>query len=383
MFSKLAGRSTAMDAKNFLRSLPPRWDYGPIGGDRSYQRQQAMDVMRAWERSGYNLGTGFDAATGGGLAFLASQLELPDVKLVEPLAAVTHARDIPIKTGGGYVQELSAWAANYGTTGSNNLGIQENKNLDIPSIQVEVLKGVWPAIIWAATFRVSFVDLQKLIDAKKNGIPAPYSLQDLLTKGLNLAWNKAIDHILYNGITPVSGVGYGLMNNPNLMSVEAPQTGSSSSPLWANKTTTEILNDINTGILTTLEAAQYDISGMADTLLVDYEHWSLLNQPMTTGGFNSLLEYILMNNVARRQGVDFEILPLPDPWIATAGSGGTSEGLFYRKNDDCLYMKIPQPLQKVFTVPSVQGAAYETLYMGCVGVPQILRNQPMLYMYGW
>ena len=41
-----------------------------------------------------------DAASGAGFAFLQSQLELPDVRLIEPLASVTHPRDIPIKTGG-------------------------------------------------------------------------------------------------------------------------------------------------------------------------------------------------------------------------------------------------------------------------------------------
>jgi len=173
-----------------------------------------------------------------------------------------------------------------------------------------------------------------------------------------------------------------LMNNSAITSVQAPLTGSGSSPLWVNKTTTNILNDFNSGIIQVQQNSGYDVEGIPDTALVDYEHWGVLNQPMTTGGFNSLLEYILMNNVARRQGVDFEILPLPDPWISTQGTGGTSEILFYRKAEESLYLKIPQPIQKVFTVPSVQSTGYETLFMGCIGVPQILRPTTLLYMYG-
>ena len=86
---------------------------------------------------------------------------------------------------------------------------------------------------------------------------------------------------------------------------------------------------------------------------------------------------------ARRQGVDFEIVPLPDPWISTQGVGATSEGLFYRQDEDSLYLKVPQPIQKVFTVPSVQQAAYETLFMGCIGCVQFIRPTTALYMYGW
>jgi len=358
-----------MDARRFLSSIGMKWDYTP------HSRQTAMDAAKFCEEVGY----AFDAATGSGLAFLASQLELPEVKLVEPLASVTHVRDIPIKTGGGFVEELSAWAANYGSTANNQYGLQENKNLDIGIVQTEILKGIWPTGIWAQTQRIAFVDLQKLIDSKKFGIPAPYSLQQLLDQGLRLIWNKALDLVTYNGWLGQPG----LMNNPNVTSVEAPTTGSGSSPLWSEKTTTNILNDINLGILTCQENSGYDTAGIPNRLLVDYEHWSILNEPMTTGGFNSLLEYVLENNVARRQGVEFEILPLPDPWISTAGVGGTSQGLFYRMSEESLYLKIPQPIQKVFTVPSVQSAAYETLFMGCIGVVQWLRPTTALYMYGW
>lgn len=376
MLTKSARRQTAMDARQFFNSVGGRWSYGAfVDNEREKQRRIALDVSRMCEEVGYAL----DAASGSGLAFLASQLELPEVKLVEPLASVTHPRDIVIKTGGGYVEELSAWAANYGSTANNQYGLQENKNIDIGIVQAEVLKGIWPAGIWAQTQRIAFIDLQKLIDSKKFGIPAPYSLQQLLDQGLRLIWNKALDLVTYFGWMGQPG----LMNNSVVTSVEAPQTGTGNSPLWSLKSTTAILNDINQGILTCQENSGYDTAGIPNRLLVDYEHWSILNQPMTTGGFNSLLEYILENNVARRQGVDFEILPLPDPWISTQGVGGTSEGLFYRNDEESLYLKIPQPIQKVFTVPSVQSAAYETLFMGCIGVVQWLRPTTALYMYGW
>lgn len=365
-----------MDSQRFLSSLGNRWDYDSAMTQRG-SRRKAMDALKHAQRVGYAL----DAASGSGLAFLASQLELPEVKLVEPLASVTHVRDIPIKTGGGYVEELSAWAANYGSARNNNYGLQENKNSDIGIVQVEVLKGLWPAFIWAQSMRISYVDLQKLIDSKKFGMPAPYSLQSLLDNGLRLIWNKALDYITYFGL----GNQPGLMNNTTVTSVQAPLTGSGSGAaqaLWANKTTAEILADINYGILTCQENSGYDTAGIPNKLLVDFEHWSILNQPMTTGGFNSVLEYALMNNVARRQGVDFEIMPLPDPWISTQGTGGTNVGLFYRQDEESLYLKIPQPIQKVFTVPSVQGAAYETLFMGCIGCVQWLRPTTALYLYG-
>lgn len=339
------------------------------------ERSVGMDSVRRELRG---RGYAFDASSGSGLAFLASQLELPDVDLVTPLAAVTHARDIPIKSGGGYVEYLSAWASDYATSGGNQYGLQGTENVDIPTVQTNILKGIWPAMNWQASMRVAFLDLQRLIDAKKQGIPAPYSLQQLLDTGVKLIWNKALDRVTYLGWVNQPG----LMNNTTVTSVAAPN-GAGGSPLWSKKTPNEILLDVNNAILFTQENSGYDVEGIADTMLVDFEHWSILNQPMTTGGFNSMLEYILMNNVARRQGIDFEILPLPDPWISAQGVGATSELLAYRKSEKSLYLKIPQPIQKVFTVPSVQGGgAYETLFSGCIGVVQWLRPTTAVYYYG-
>jgi hypothetical protein len=241
-----------------------------------------------------------------------------------------------------------------------------------------VNKGIWPAFNWSAAFRLSYINLQRLIDSKKYGIPAPYSMQSLLDQGLRLIWNKALDRVTYLGWSGQAG----LMNNPAVAIIDAVP-GASTFTTWDTKTTTEILNDINTALLTTQENSGYDVAGLADTILVDYPHWSILNQPMTIGGFNSVLEYILANNVAKRQGVELEILPLPNPWIAGLSTiGGTSRLLAYRKDEEDLYLQIPQPIQKVFTVPSVRAAGYETLFTGCIGVVQWVRSTTAIYLDG-
>jgi hypothetical protein len=320
----------------------------------------------------------FDAASGSGMIFLASELELPNVKLVEPLASVTHPRDIVIKTGGGFPEFLSAWAVDYATTGGNQYGLQGTENTDIAMVQTTLTKGVWPAMVWAASMLLGYVDMRRMLDARRMGMPAPVSLQSLLDKGVRLIWGKALDRVTYLGWNGQPG----LCNSNSVITSSYAPNGASGSGLWSRKTTSEILNDINFGLLTTQQNSGYDVAGIANRLLVDYERWSLLNQPMTIGGFNSLLEYVLANNVAKRQGVDFQILPLPDAWISTQGTGTTSRAVFYRNNDDeAVYLQIPQPIQKVFTVPSVKdGGAYETLFNGCIGVVQWLRPQTAYYL---
>jgi hypothetical protein len=321
----------------------------------------------------------FDAASSAGLAFLASELELPNVRLVEPLAAVTHARDMIIKTGGGFPEFLSAFAANYGTTGGNQYGLQGTQTTNIPTVQADVQKGTWPTNIWGATMIIKYLDMQRLINAKRFGIAPPFTIQQLLDKGVKLIWGKAMDMVTYLGWNGQPG----LINSNNVVAASLAAVGASGFRTWATKTSTEILNDINTTLLLTQEGSGYDTAGLADTILVDYDHWSILNAPMTIGGFNSILEYILSNNVARRQGIELEILPLPNPWISTQGTGSTSRMVAYKKDEETLYLQVPQPIQKVMTVPTVdQGGAYESLFNGCIGVVQILRPTAMHYTDG-
>jgi hypothetical protein len=323
------------------------------------------------------LSFGFDAASSSGMAFLASQLELPNVDLVTPLASVTHPRDMIIENGGGFVEFTSAFASDFATSGGNQYGLQGNQNTDIAMVQASINKGVWPTFNWAASMLITYIDLQRLIDSKRNGMPAPYSLQQLLDDGVKLIWGKALDRLTYLGWNGQPG----LVNANSIVSAAVAPNGAAGFPQWSKKTTTEILADINLALLTTQESSGYDTAGLADTILVDFEHWSLLNQPMTIGGFNSVLEYILANNVARRQGVDLQILPLPDPWISTQGTGQSSRLVAYKKDKKSLYLKVPQPLQKVFTVPSVKdGGSYETLFNGCLGVVQWLRPTSATYL---
>jgi hypothetical protein len=322
----------------------------------------------------------FDAASRSGLAFLASQLELPNVDLVQPLASVTHPRDMIIKQGGGYVDYTSAWAVDYATTGGNQYGLQGTATTDIPTIQANIIKGTWPVIPWQMTQLIKFIDLQKLIDAKRLGIPAPVSIQQILDDGVKLVWGKALDRLTYLGWANQLG----LINNTSITAAPAPN-GAAGSPLWSKKTNTEILTDINSILKSTQQNSGYDVEGLADTILLDAEHYSLLNAPMTIGGFNSILEYVLANNWARRQGVDLQIFFLPDDWISTQGTNPASSSrmVAYKKVEKSLYLTVAQPIQKVMTVPTVeQGGAYETLFSGALGVVQFLRPTTVEYMDG-
>lgn len=81
-------------------------------------------------------------ASGG--AFLTSELEKRDPLIRKPLTSVTYARDIPIQTGGGWVDYVTAMNVAYGITGGSGSGaVGAGGANGTPIIQANVAKGAW------------------------------------------------------------------------------------------------------------------------------------------------------------------------------------------------------------------------------------------------
>lgn len=323
-----------------------------------------------------------DSGSGSGLAFLSAQLELIRPGLIEPLSSTTHARDITVTFGGGFVEYMSAWASDYGTTGSNQYGLQGTSNTDIPMIQADITKGTWKALIWAASSLITDIDMKKLAAATAAGAPAPFSLEKLIRTGANLVWNKALEKVTYTGWLGLPG----LVNNPDVVATLAAATGTASSRLWSAKTPQQIQIDLNTLLLGPVKAANYSLEAMPNKILMDWDLYQDLTAPYVLGGIggnNSIMEYVMNNNIARKNGIDLEILPLANPWLDGMGTGGTSRIMAYRDNEDIVKLHVPAPMAPAMTVPSVKdGGSYETIWNGCIGQVQWFRSQAAAYLDG-
>jgi len=324
----------------------------------------------------------FDAASGSGLAWLNSQLEVINPNPIEPLQASTHARDIPIRTGGGYPEYLSAWATNFASSGGGFYGLQGTNNTEVPEAQFDVQKGIWPTFLWQQGFTVTHLDMKRYEFAARSGQRAPFSWQDMYNKSVDTVWIKALDWVTYNGFLNTPG----LINNPAVLSLYATNPGGSGTT-WAVKTPTQILADVNLAINTCIENSGYSTQeGCPTDMLVPYSQWATLTQPMYIGNTalaQSTLEYIEKYNVAAANGVKFKIHQLPNDWISGKGIGGSDRALVYRKKDDCVQLQIPQPKEKVFTVQTTDKCgAYQTLFSGCIGAVQWFRTTSAIYIDG-
>lgn len=333
---------------------------------------QGRQMLQAYDASpfGGSAQMGMDAAIAGGMAFLESELEKRDTKVREPLTSITYPRDVDIKTGGGWVDHTSTFGVTYGTTGPNQLGFIGGQTNQIPVIQADVYKDIYPVTNWGHVMKVTFIDLQKSANAGR-------SLDDMYDKGIRLNWNKSLDLTTYLGW----GNNAGLFNNSQVTQSSVP-AGVSGRTQWIYKTPGEILFDINTTLVSTWAASNYDVTGMADTLLIPPTQYGYIStQPITSAGNESILEWALKKNIAQTQGRTIKIFP--SRWASGAGVGGTDRMLAYVRDEDRVYLDITVPAQRVMTQPTVQeGGAYLTLYLGQIGVTKFLYFQPVSYNDG-
>ena len=323
---------------------------------------------------GAMFGTAMDASgAASGMAFLVGELEKQDQRILEPMTSITAPRDIIMKPGGGWVTQTSNVFVDYATTGNDEDSIiAGGETTDIPVTQANLGKDVFKVYTFAEILRAPLFDDLKLQQIGK-------SLTTILDDGLRLNYNKILDRNVYVGISK-SGT-YGIVNNPLVTASSVAQNAAANSTLWKNKTPSEILNDVNSLINDTWTNSEYDLSGMANQILIDPANYAYIaNQLVSSAGNQSILEYLLKNNIAVNQQRELKIFP--SRWCLGAGVGPSNRMVGYVNEEKRLHMDLTVPLSRVLTAPNVQSASYETLYAAQIGQAKILYTQCIAYRDG-
>jgi len=307
----------------------------------------------------------------GGMAFLVGELEKRDEKLHEPLTSITWPRDMPVRTGGGWVDSVSVFDVSYASGEGSNDGLIGGETNDLPMIQADISKDSYRVFQWGHIVSVPLIDQQRL---QKIG----RSLDDILNKGLHLVHDKMLDRNVYTGISK-SGA-YGLVNDPLISTVSAA-TKAATGTTWAVATPDEILADVNAVLLATWEASEMDLSGMANHILVPPAQYTLLvERKVGVTGDKSILQFLLENNLGKNQGNDLFIAP--SVWCKAAGTGNTDRLVAYCNNEDRVRFDITVPLQRLLTQASAAHLAYLTPYVTQFSELQWPYRQHAMYMDG-
>ncbi len=311
-------------------------------------------------------------ASGG--AFLVSELEKRDTLIREPLTSVTYPRDVPIDVGGGWVDYVSAMSVAYGlTNGAQNSPVHAGGANNVPVVQASYDKGLFKAHTFAAALRIMFVDM-----AKSNFIGR--SIEQLLTSGVRMAYDKHMDANTYVGMEAYGTTG--LLNDPDAVETTAAGNGAATpSTKWADKTPAQILRDINDALSAAWLAAEYDHSAVPNHILLPFEQYAyLLNTPVSDLATESILDYVMKNNIAAKSGGTLYIGATR--WCKGAGTGGTDRMAVYI--NDRRFVKLDElvPLSRVMTSPNAAEVCYDTSYMANVSEVQLFYPQTVRYVDG-
>lgn len=315
-----------------------------------------------------------DSAIASGAAFLMSELEKRDLKLREPLTSVTYTRDIPVKTGGGWVETISALNIDYGIANSSHNGpVLANGANTVPVVQANLGKDIFGTHVFSTIMRIGFIDMQKENFTGR-------SLDKMLQDGVRLVYDKHMDANVYVGMTEYGS--HGLVNNPNVV-VSTVAAGTSTKTNWTTKTPDEILADINTAITETWESGGYDLKALPNHIILPYAQYNYIATTKVSAlAEKTILSFVLENNVAAKNGKELIIGATAYCKDAGAATDSNDRMVCYVHDDNFLAVEELVPLSRTMTQPNIDALAYDSVYMANISDVEFFYNQTIRYYDG-
>lgn len=174
------------------------------------------------------------------------------------------------------------------------------------------------------------------------------SLQTQRQAAANRATDQLINTIGWFGSADDGLLGF--LNNPNIPTGDVPNDGAGASTKWEDKTTTQILRDLEE-MLTEIETNTLDVEHANTVLLPVAQYGYISRTPFSTLDGTSILSVFLANN----SGVQvFKVSQL-----AGAGTAGADMMVAYDRNIQQLSYQIP--FLYVLNPPERRGLKIETI----------------------
>ena len=309
------------------------------------------------------------AGISSGQAFLESELEKRDTLLRTPLTSFTYSRDVNVRVGGGWDEFVSAISVGYGVTGGSGAGLISAPGADgIPMVQANFDKNLFKTHVVALGSRIQWVDMQR-------GNMTGRNLDTVVRDGVRLAYDKHMDANLYVGFAEIGTTG--LVNNANVAASTATNGD------WTNASTTadQILADVNEAIIAAWAAAEYDLDAIPNHMLIPYEQYNeLVSRKVSSAADKSILEYLLENNIAKANGVDFFIGATA--YCKGAGTGSTDRMVVYCNKERYCALDELAPLTRAMTTVNTEHFCYDTAYAANVSEFELFYAETAVYSDG-
>ena len=304
-------------------------------------------------------------------AFLEKQLEKVDSKILEPLNATLWPRDMPVKTGGGFLENVSTVDVSYASSGNGEGSLILDTTNDIPVMQADYGKTVSRVFNWAQYMSISYIQRKKFENIALN-------IEDTLNKGIHLLFDQFCDDNVYVGFPKVGSTG--LINNPNVTRVTAaPATAGGTDTTWAEKDADQILADINDAL-----SAVWKVNNMAEDALPNHilipvgQFGQLVSRKVGVTGDKSILTFVEENNIVNKQRKNLVISPCH--YCEHQGTGGTDRMVVYINEEGKIRYHQTAPLHRLAT--ETRDLSFRTPYVAQVSEVEFLYPTTVRYVDG-
>jgi len=309
-----------------------------------------------------------DSMVNDAYAFLEKQLEKCDPKILEPLTSTLWPRDMPVKTGGGFIENVSVVDVQYASTGNGENSLIFNTANDIPVMQADFGKTISRVFNWAQYTRLSYIEKEKFRNIALN-------MEETLNKGVHLEFDRFCDTNVYLGFTKVASTG--LLNNASVTRVAAAaHTSGGSDTQWDYKTPDEILADFNNALTAVWVANDMADDALPNQILIPvYQFGQLVTRKVGTTGDKSILTYIKENNIVAQQGKNLEIFPCK--YCYHAGTDSADRMVVYINQVEKIRYHQTAPLRRLNT--EMADLAFKVPYVAQVS--EVEFNYPTTVYY--
>ncbi len=315
------------------------------------------------------------------LAYYVNQLDNLDKRLYEPLVSVSWGRDIKLRAGITMSNEStsfirSAFAGNgalLNAGGSSSPGVGGNmpfispETNDIPGVSINGQRIVTPLRLLAREVSYTSPELER-----SSLVGQPIDAQKM--DALNILYQMNTDQMVYIGAPEVGATG--LLNNASITSGNVAN-GVSGSPLWINKTPTEILADVNSLLESTWSASAFAVCPSA-IRLPPAQFSYLSSQLISSAGNMSILQFLKQNSIALAiNGRELDIQPIK--WLTARGSGSVDRMMAYTNDESRLRFPMV-PIRR--ETPYYQGIRFTAPYLWAFGEVEFVYPETVQYADG-
>jgi len=299
-------------------------------------------------------------------AFLSTTLAKLHTKVYEPKSYFTYSEDVPIDTGGGFVDYVEYMTVDWAGIMADTRNIFGNNGNLIPRINASMTQNRVPVFTYEIAYDLRFVELEKM---KK--INLQKSIEKIYEEGIMVGFDYFVQSVAYTGINGQTG----LFNSANVLTGTIDNSATTGSG-FEGLSDAEIVGFFNGVFTRYLTDSNMNINLLPNVFLVPTFVSEELSNRMSALYTNTLLDFIKEHNIAKAQvGEKFKLEIKARPALDTLGVAGAGRIVAYRKEKEYVRLDMPYPIQHFVTLPNIDKFAYTTAFVGQVSVIQLPYNQ--------